>query len=306
MALRVGAPGTAVATVTHQGVANTAFGTLPSGPIPFGPVFTNSLTRSGGLASSTVEIASSFNGQAAATGFRVYSEAIAAASGMNNPTAQSTMTAPIRLTITSPQPASGRLALRYSGQASGSAAANINVDLGGDGSVDFKALSNTFGANPAPRLIEFPVTMTSSFSIDLSFYNQATCSVAGAGSSVALATMVIEAQFFPNQPAVQTYDQSGATAELHATHHPDDSLELHLEYESLQPPGVLTFGLQPTNVPLLPTATQLVQTGLLSSGNNLLVQLPQLPAGTAVFCQGFVVAAGGTLRSSPSLRVLWP
>jgi len=306
MALRVGAVGTAVASVFNQGAANTRFATLPVGPIPFGPVLVNSLTRSSGLASSNIEMNPSFSGQVAATGFRIYTEAVAVASGTSSSSAQTTMTAPVRLTLMSPVPVSGRLALRYFGQTSGASAANINVDLGGDGSVDFKALSNSFASSSTPRFIEFPVTMAPSLSIDLSVANQASTAMPGAGSSVAIASMVIEAQFFPGQPAVQTYDLSGATAELLATHHPDDTLDLRLEYESLQPPGVIIFGLQPTSVPLLQTATQLVQTGFVAPGNNLLVALPQLPPGTTVFCQGFIVDGTAALRSSPSLRVLWP
>lgn len=306
MALRIGAVGTAVASVSQQGVANTRFATLPVGPIPFGSVFVNSLTRAGGLASSSIEMDPSFSGQVAATGFRIYTEAVAVASGTSSSAAQTTMSAPVRITLMSPVPVSGRLALRYFGQVSGAGAANVNVDLGGDGSVDFKALSNVFGSDSTPRFIEFPVTMAPSFSIDLSFYNQAAAAVSGSGSSAVLASMVIEAQFFPGQPAVQTYDRAGATAELLALHHPDDSLELQLEYESLQPPGVLIFGVQPIGVQLLPTAMQLVQAGFLAPVNNLLVGLPQLPSGAAVFCQGFAVDPSGALRSSPSVRVLWP
>ena len=58
-------------------------------------------------------------------------------------------------------------------------------------------------------------------------------------------------------------------------------------------------------MPLLPNVTQLVTLDYVFATNTMTMNLPALPSGTALYCQGLAATASG-LFSTNSVRALWP
>lgn len=114
----------------------------------------------------------------------------------------------------------------------------------------------------------------------------------------------IEVQFFPGQPAVAAFDSTGSVQSITIDHPLGDSVTLSLS--ALNQGNVLIFGFQPMVQPITPTITQLVSVDTVFVLTSITLALPPLPPGTALYCQGLVIDPFGVLRSTRSVRALWP
>ena len=282
--------------------------TLTPGIAPLGTVWSNRAQHLASYSESTIEVASMPLAPAAVIGFKVTGKSVSVSNPPAGPFSVATgtsMDAAARVTLTAPNTVGGRLALRYTGSISDFGHSDIDVDLGADGTIDLAVSAGVFPSGTW-RDIEFPAVLSGApYVIDLHFSHSCGTSSVNSQFSGHGATAQIEAQFFPGQPAVQLFDVTGAGAGISAQHALDNSVFL----ATGGPPqlaSVLVFGQQPTSVTITPLLTQLVTIDAVVFDSSVTLPLPLLPPGSALYCQGLVVDTGGVLRSTPSIRAVWP
>ncbi len=299
---------TAQVTINLQAVF-TGTAALPIGPVGTGTFFSYDGVYQQNDGHTRATLTPSVAGQTAPLAFTASASAIAnvtSAPGQYVATSCS-MDTEVIATLHAPQPVSGRIHLSFLGFVYDNGDATIDIDLGDDGSFELQAQAWVFGGTWSPlRLSEFPVQIgTTGFPIRIRYHSH-TVSIASlsGGWSVDSASMTVEAQFFPGQAAVQYFDATGASASLIGIHALNDHVVLILENGTT--PGILVFGTQPLQLSVvgLPSVTQLVSIDTFVVANFLDLPMPSLPPGTALYSQGLVV--GSVLRSSNSIRALWP
>jgi hypothetical protein len=209
-----------------------------------------------------------------------------------NPTA--TLDAVLDLTLHAPQPTSGRLHVR---RGDSFAPGSIALDLGADGGIDFLANGPAFGTYE----LDLPLRIPAGGQVIRLHYQ---LNLPSLGLQSPPLTLSIAADFYPGEIILGTYDTTGMGTFLSAWQTPG-SVSLQLGNPN-QTPLLLAFGAQPTNIPLLPTVTQLVSLDAIYATGAMSLPLPQLPSGTTIFCQGLSLDASNTLLSSNSIRALWP
>lgn len=277
---------------------------LPQGPLNYGLLFSHNptypqgsglatLTISGGTGACTFDWllqANAFGGSYAGWGaVGVY--------------------ATIRTTLTTPSPVRGRLALAwfYSGTAG---VCTTEVDVDANGTIDATTLHQS--SPPWRSAFEIPLVIDSARDIDFVF-DCASYTIASQTTQSHSAQFVLQATWHPDQPAVQEHEVTGATADLLFTHTPNNHLDLDIRSTTGSPwwpgiplPGMVVVGLQPTNVQVYPTLTQLVTADLLLAGSQFSVPLPNLPPGWELYTQGIGFDHTGAWLGTRSLRLAWP
>ncbi|MCA3009551.1 MAG: hypothetical protein INH34_14350 [Phycisphaerales bacterium] len=208
------------------------------------------------------------------------------------------VSATLDVTLAAPQLTGGRLVLSGTQTSfGGSGGGAIGVDVAGDGLVEYQVPSPLSAAgSPVDVLVPagvnlIRVTLSASFSVVGAPNN------GGNGLS-------LSAQFFPGEVAVASFDTTGAGTTLGITRPNGSTVTIALP-TFLQTPVLLAFGLQPTQLPLAPSVTQLVTLDSVFAVGAMTLTLPPLPSGTELYCQGLALQFGA-FRSSNSVRAIWP
>lgn len=305
--------GTATGTITTNFAPPVVVTTpLPPGPAPAGTFFTPTAALGNAHADGEASWSPTFADLVAPVGFEAISHGAAAASwppGPNQGSSRMQMDAAIVLTLVPPQPVGGRLVLRWLGRNIDVPVAMIDVDVGDDGTIELAATSQGFSYSDPWRSLELPLTIgANGLPIRLRYRCDIVAAAWGSSAAHDFTTMTVTGQFFPQQAAIEPFDDTGATASLWSSHGLDDTASLSLRYQYQPVPGLIAFGTQPlvAPVPGLPFVTQLVLIDTFVIAGDLAFLMPQLPPGTAIFAQGLVVDPTGTPRSSNSVRALWP
>jgi hypothetical protein len=195
-----------------------------------------------------------------------------------------------------PAPVGGRLLLTGSYSSFGGAGSgSIGVDVGGDGTVEFVA---DYLMPYAVVDVPLPVGVTTIRLACVASHGQFVQDNGGT-------TVTVQGQFFPNEPAIHSFDATGAGTTLRVDHPAGDTVTLSIG-GLFQPPVLLAFGFQPVVVPLAPYVTQLVTLDTVFAIGSITLTLPALPSGTALYCQGLVLQPSNVLISSNSVRAIWP
>lgn len=200
------------------------------------------------------------------------------------------------IVLVMPQLVGGRLRLEPSYTTTGvCASASIFFDVGADGA--FEHLATRTNREATEIFIPAGVSVIRTRMIAGHYSLTGQCS--------AEAAMSVTARFYPGQPAVREFDATGAGTDLLVEHTPLDEVTIAMEANANQTPLLLAIGFEPLVNPVLPGVTQLVSLDAILAVPSLTLELPPLPPGTELFCQGLVIQAG-TLRSSNSVRAIWP
>jgi len=286
--------------------------TLPPGPIATSASFTNRVAFSVSYNGNAQTIASwmPISATGAAVAFEVTARGTASL-GSSGPVAtlfvSSVMDATVDFMLAASSPASGRMVLQHDGLVSPAPSPSlttVSVDVHADDLLDLVAVATHGG----PSRVELPVSMTSAGTVVRVRFQPS-------GSALAMphsfgvqydSRVTVQVLFFPDEPVVTPFDDTGASAVLTADHTLSNDLTLSLDYLSQQAPGLLVFGTQPVSIPILPTVTQLVAIDTWFPVTTATFALPLLPPGIEVYCQGLVADSTGTLRSSNSIRAIWP
>ncbi|HEU4419136.1 MAG TPA: hypothetical protein VFT55_09370, partial [Planctomycetota bacterium] len=175
----------------------------------------------------------------------------------------------------------------------------ISLDVAADGSIEFIGVMG--GLNPGP--VDIPIQIPAAGAVVRVRFGV----FAQSYQSPYITTgVVVEAQFFPGEPAVHTFDTIGAHAWIGIDHGFGGTVTLTIGNPS-HTPVLLAFGAQPVQVPILPTVTLCVTLdAIYPVGPLITLPLPPLAPGTAIYCQGLVLDSIGTPRSTNSVRALWP
>ncbi|MGB3969157.1 MAG: hypothetical protein WBO45_20655 [Planctomycetota bacterium] len=190
----------------------------------------------------------------------------------------------------------GSLRIQAGGSANmPSTAPVMQLDIGADGSVE--ATASTSGTTVTSLIVNVPATglvVRVQWQAGLALLVQDN---QGMGAS-------LQVQYFPGQPAVGSFSTVGASSVL-AVNQGMNTVTLSMGGGG-HAPLVMAFGFQPVVVPLLPTVTQLVSLDSVFAIGSITLSLPVLPSGAALYAQGLVADTWGTLRSTNSVRALWP
>ncbi|MFT4513514.1 MAG: hypothetical protein ACI89X_001317 [Planctomycetota bacterium] len=284
---------------------------FPAGPLPFGVVMQHATGPGVIYVSASLTVDPFLAGQVAPSAFRIavetdcYAETVWCPWGQPINFSAIQLDATVRLTITPSAPTSGRLVLRYWAHGIGSSSTSIGMDIGADGSVDTSVV-----ADVNPVTIELPLSLSSAtdidFVVDTSDFVFVTAPFGGWAFDTSFTEAVIEAQWFEGQAAVEGFDTTGATAVLEFDHALNDTLSLAIEDGFGQPmPGLTAIGLQPVTIPLSATLMQLVSLDVVVLSSSFSVPMPLLPAGLAVYMQGFGIDTSGAMHGTQSLRAQW-
>lgn len=177
----------------------------------------------------------------------------------------------------------------------------LDLDVGTDGSIEFRIAANA----PNPGTVDVPISIPANGAlVRVSF--RALAQIAGAPYSVSTG-VGIEARFVPGEPAIAVFDATGAGAVV-GIDHPigNNTVTLSIGTQA-QTPYLMAIGGLPILVPLLPTVTILVTPDVTLAGlGSITLPLPPFPGGSAIYFQGLVIDTAGTPRSTPSVRALWP
>jgi hypothetical protein len=287
-------PATASAGVLPSVTTNTQ----PAGPVQPGAIVAVAGGGPGASASAGASWQPSVAGQTALLAFSVSCQASASYSGSGFGLVSASVSATLDVTLAAPQLTGGRLVLSGTQTSfGGSGGGSIGVDVAGDGLIDYQVPSPQSAAGlPVDVLVPagvslIRVTLAASFSV------VGTPNNGGTG-------LTLSAQFFPGQVAVSSFDTTGAGTTLVITRPAASTVSIALP-TFLQTPVLLAFGMQPTQVPLAPSVTQLVTLDSVFAVGSMTLTLPPLPPGTELYCQGLVLQFG-TFRSSNSVRAVWP
>lgn len=309
----VPSPGTATGTITTNFAPQVVVTTpLPPGPAPAGTFFTPTVALGNAHADGAASWSPTFADLVAPVGFEAIAHGAAAASwpaGPNQGSSRMQMDADLVLMLVPPQPVGGRLVLRWRGVNVDFPVARIDVDIGDDGTIDLAASSQWFAWTDPWRSFELPLTIgANGLPIRLRYRCDIVAAALGSSADHNATTMTVTCQFFPHQAVIGSFDDTDATASLWSSHWLDDTASLSLRHQGQPVPGLIAFGAQPLVVPVpgLPFVTQLVQIDTFVIGTDLAFLMPQLPPGTAIFAQGLAIDPAGELRSSNSVRALWP
>ncbi len=291
--------------------------TLAVGPVPAGIFLSMSAQAGSASAYSRAQWSPSVVGQVAPLAFRVEVTAwahVSAWSGGYSEGAGGSVSCQLDLTLHAPQPTAGRLALRRMTTTHATGSVSLSVDADGDGlaetiSTDGSTADVAVVIPAAGTSVRVTIGATASESYTPGLGSQP-------GSSGAI---VFEAQFLPDEPTVTPFDDTGAFQRLSIDHKADNTLTIGAQ---VSPPGVwpfpaataaiLVFGSQPVVIPALPSVTQLVTIDAWFAMtatfpvSSMTLALPSLPPGTEAYCQALLILTDGSLRSSNSLRALWP
>lgn len=280
----------------------------PAGPAAFGTVWSNQAQDLLSYSESLIEVEHLSLDPQAVLGFRVTGQSLAVTDPPAGPfsvTAGTSMVATVRMSLTAPNQVGGRLFLRYTGSIADLGAAEIGVDVGADGTIEHVVDAATFLTGEW-REREFPVVLgPTPLQIDLHLNHFCGTSSVNSQFSGHSAMAQMEVQFFPGQPAVEWFDATGAQAGIVWQHAPDDTVTVGVATPGLAG-GVIVIGAQPTSASITPWVTQLVTIDAVVFQSSMTVSMPTLPPGSALYCQGLAWDGGGILRSTPSLRALWP
>jgi hypothetical protein len=290
--------GSAGATV-FQGLPFGQSSTLPIGPVAAGSFLAASVTYLGSSASAAGTWTPSVGGQVAPLAFTV--SATAGAQVGPGAVAGSALAATIDLLLNAPQPVAGRLVVRMLGTAPTQPADFLDLDVGADGSIEFRIA--TGASNPGTVDVPLSIPATGAV-VRVAF--RVFAQVAGAPYSLSTG-VALEARFVPGEPAIAVFDTTGAGAAV-GIDHPIGSNIVTLSIGTpAQTPYLMAIGALPILVPLLPTVTVLVTPDVTLTGlGSITLPLPPFPGGTALYFQGLVIDTAGTPRSTPSVRALWP
>jgi hypothetical protein len=286
-------PATASAGMLPSVITNTQ----PAGPVSPGSIVAATASGPGSSASAGASWQSGVTGQTAPLAFSVSCQAGASYSGGGFGVVSASVAATLDVTLAAPQLTGGRLVLSGTQTNFGGGSGSIGVDVAGDGTVDYQVPSPQSASGLAVDVLVpagvslIRVTLAASFSVVGAPNN------GGIGLSLA-------AQFFPGQVVVSSFDTTGAGTNLVITRPAANTVTVALP-TFLQTPVLLAFGMQPTQVPLTPFVTQLVTLDSVFAVGSMTLTLPTLPPGTELYCQGLVLQFG-TLRSSNSVRAIWP
>lgn len=291
--------GSAAATL-FQGLPSSQSATLPIGPVAAGSLLAASVGSLGSSASAGGTWTPIAGGQATPLVFTLSATASAQVGGPGT-VAFSASSAVIDLTLNAPQPVAGRLIVRMVGAAPTQPADYLDLDVGADGSIEFRIAANV----PNPGTVDVPLSIPANGAlVRVSF--RAFAQVAAAPYSVSTG-VGIEARFVPGEPAIAVFDATGAGAVV-GIDHPIGSNTVTLSIGTpAQTPYLMAIGALPILVPLLPTVTVLVTPDVTLAGlGSITLPLPPFPGGFAIYFQGLVIDTVGTPRSTPSVRALWP
>ncbi len=281
-------PGTAVVGSWGGGIA---WQTLPVGPVAAGTFL--AISNNSGTASASW--APNVSGQTAPLAFTAATTVVAVSQSTSVPSSAG-VNAQLDLSLRAPQPLSGRLVVQWSVAGSFGGSARINLDVDADGTVDFAASS--FGGSGT---LDLPLQIPLAGAVVRVIY---TASASASQGSYSTGTASVAVQFFPNQPDIRVFDTTGAGQSIGINHPIGDSVTLSLNTSNQM--NVLCFGFQPMVNPLLPTVTQLISIDAYFVASSVTMTLPPLPPGTALYSQGLVIDWLGNLRSTSSVRALWP
>jgi hypothetical protein len=265
--------------------------TLPVGTVAAGTFLSTSSSSGAASASWSASVA----GQVAPLAFTAALATLTSNNGSALFTSASVQ-ARLDLTLRAPQPSGGRLFAQVSSIGLFGGSGTISLDVGADGVVDF-ASSSFSGSGSADLALQIPA----GGAVVRVLYSG---SAAAPQGSYAQSSVNLAAQFLPGQPAVTAFDSTGAGQSITIAHPLGDSVSLSLS--PFNQANVLVFGLQPLVQPITPTVTQLVTVDTVFALSSITLALPPLPPGTALYCQGLVVDPFGVLRSTGSVRALWP
>lgn len=289
--------GSASATVWSGGLLDQQTAQVPIGPVAQGTLLTCSANVTG--ASSSTGGGWQVLSTGASPSFRVNSGASASnpAAGL----ASAGMDVVLLVRFASAVPVAGRLHLQGSGGAypPGSTNSVSEVDVGNDGTIDF-----TYSISSGPASIFVPVVLHAG-TLDVRVQLRASAGVALLAQSETM-LKAITATLVPSVPTISNFDWTGAGASLAWSVPSLNQLTLTTAVAS-QTPLLLVFGSQPVVVPLFPGVTQLVGAidAVFATG-TMSLQLPLLPAGTALYVQGLVLDGAGAMVTTQSVRALWP
>ena len=305
-------PATASCVISTVTPAQTTSNSVPAGyPVTQGLT----VSASGAAGTTTGSVSLSYSpsvpGQIAPLGFRMTSggsTSIQSAIPFSGQGVSVQADATLLLHITAPAAAAGRLFFRsqyhYSDLASPQA--RVSVDLGADGSWE---VLNYQGFTPGPQTggheWSIPCSIPAAgLPVSLHLSNQTSCGF-WLNPIIAVSTMVVDAQFFPDQPVVSQFQCAVGAFALEHRHSEDNHVTISMSSPFT---GLLVFGAQPLNVPApgIPNVTQLVSIDAVVFASSVTLPLPFLPHGSALYAQGLAVEASGTLRSSCSIRADWP
>ncbi len=308
------APASASCVISTVSPPATNSASAPAGyPILQG--FSLGATGAAGTANGNVGIgySPSVIGQTAPLGFRITSGGNASIqSGIPFTPGQTVIVqadATLLMHMTAPNATAGRLFFRsqyhYSDLAS--PLARVSVDLGADGSWE---VLNYQGYTPGPQtggdewslLCSIPVT---GLPVALHITNQTLCGF-WVNPVFTSSSMVVEAQFFPDEPVVSQFQCTPAAFAL--AYHQSEDDHVTISFQLWPFPGLLVFGSQTMNVPApgIPTLTQLVSIDAVVLAPSVTLPMPSLPHGSMLYAQGLAIEPSGILRSSCSLRAFWP
>jgi hypothetical protein len=293
------APVAGSASVLITGSAGPQTASLPAGPVAPGQFLACSATTTSGTASVAATWSPSVVGQVAPLAFTATTQITFQ---LAHNLAQSTLNAQVDLTLHAPQPTAGRLWVRsIAGLSIASLlGAGISIDVGADGTIEFVA---QLGYGPTPGPVDIPLQIAATGTVlRLSFGASAWAYM----SPIITTGVLVEAQFFPGEPAVHSFATMGAGAWIAIDHGISGVVTLSIGHAN-QTPLLLAFGAQPVQVQILPTVTLLVTLdAIFPVGPTITLPLPPMPPGTAIYCQGLVLDSLSTLRSTNSVRALWP
>lgn len=308
------APATYSSIVFRNSGTAMGSGSTPAGAVGPGAFLTGGVASSGpGATSISGSWLPSVAGSTQPLAFSVEQRGSAQADyGPTNPyLAYATLAAQLDLTLQAPQPTSGRLLVRYRATnaptASGGGSGSLTLDIGADAVVDFTA-TLAGAANGLLETVDLPVQIPAGGQVLRVAYSFTVSSLSSSGFAVptSSASMTIEAEFFPDQPALQTFDTTAAGAQLVTQHSTNNAVSLAIGSLSLPQPGWLIFGFQPTLVVWAPTITQLVTADTILAVSAMTIVPPVLPPGTALYVQGLAILPGNALATTNSVRCLWP
>jgi hypothetical protein len=282
-------PATALAG-GFPGISNTR----PAGPVAPGQIISQAASGSGWSASAGASWAASIAGQTAPLAFAV--NCFANSSTTQQPYIAASVSVTLDLTLHMPQTVGGRLVVTGTWGSVGVGGNNtLGLDVGGDGVVEFTNSTTNLLAMP----IDVPVPSGVNL-IRLTFQaGYLVISPDNGGTGLSL-----QAQFYPNEPAVHAFDTTGAGTMLSVDHTTGNSVTIGLS-TALQTPVLLAFGFDSLVAPLAPGVTLLVTPDVIFPVGSMTLSLPPLPPGTTLFCQGLVMQFGA-YRSSNSVRAIWP
>lgn len=268
--------------------------TLPPGPVAPGVFLSSTAVYGSGFANSSASWSPGVPSQVAPLAFT----ATVQGSSQHNSTsfASTTLGAVVDLTMQTPQPVGGRLLVRYLRTGGQSASIRILAGPGAPG-------SGVIGwAQGFWDVLDIPIPVGV---VDLRLTYELVVGSSGSSGLVS-ASMIVQAQFFPDEPAMHWFDWTGATESLLVSHPEGSCVTLSLPTSAGQVPIAIAIGFQPVVQPLLPTVTQLVTLDAVFFVGSLTILLPDLPSGSAVYSQGLTLSTQGLLRGSNSVRAIWP